>query len=139
MGHGSSLSRGPLNPGARGLRPGVPVPLPDTSYPTDERVEVHIGKTPYARFERNDYSVPPKYVRRTLTVVASPDRVRILDGAEAVACHPRCYDKGQQIEDPTHIEVLAQSKRQARHHRGQDRLAKAAPSSQTLLIQAAER
>ncbi len=115
------------------------LPLPDTPYPTDERVEVHIGKTPYARFERNDYSVPPKYVRRTLTVVASPTRVRILDGAEAVACHPRCYDKAQQIEDPAHIEVLVQSKRQARRHRGQDRLAKAAPSSQTLLTQAAER
>ena len=34
------------------------LPLPDASYPTDERVEVRIGKTPYARFDRNDYSVP---------------------------------------------------------------------------------
>ena len=115
------------------------LPLPDTPYPTDERVEVRIGKTPYARFERNDYSVPPAHVRRTLTVVASPTRVRILDGAEEVASHPRCYDKGQQIEDPAHIEALVQAKRQARHHRGQDRLARAVPNSQELLLQAAER
>jgi len=115
------------------------LPLPDTSYPTDERVAVRIGKTPYARFERNDYSVPHTHVQRTLTVVASPSRVRILDGTEEVACHRRSYDKGQQIEQPEHIEALVQVKRQARRHRGQDRLAQAAPSSQRLLTQAAER
>ncbi|RMG59341.1 MAG: IS21 family transposase, partial [Gammaproteobacteria bacterium] len=115
------------------------LPLPDNPYPTDERVEVRIGKTPYARFDRNDYSVPHTQVRRTLTVVASPTTVRILDGAEEVARHPRSYDKGQQIEQPEHIEALVQVKRQARCHRGQDRLAQAAPSSQSLLTQAAER
>jgi len=115
------------------------LPLPDTPYPTDERVEVRIGKTPYARFDRNDYSVPHTHVRRTLSVVASPTQVRILDGAEEVACHPRSYDKGRQIEQPEHIEALVQVKRQARRHRGQDRLAQAAPSSQVLLTEAAER
>ncbi|MBA1445472.1 MAG: IS21 family transposase [Gammaproteobacteria bacterium] len=113
--------------------------LPDTTYPTDERLEVHIGKTPYARFERNDYSVPHTHVRRTLTVVASPAQVRILDGGEVIACHPRSYDKGRQIEEPSHIDALVQIKRQARHHRGQDRLAQAAPASRELLIRAAER
>ena len=115
------------------------LPLPDTPYPTDERVEVRIGKTPYARFDRNDYSVPHTQVQRILTVVASPTTVRILEGAEEVACHPRSYDKGQQIEQPEHLEALVQIKRQARRHRGQDRLTQAAPSSQRLLTQAAER
>ena len=115
------------------------LPLPDTPYPTDERVEVRIGKTPYARFDRNDYSVPHTQVQRILTVVASPTMVRILEGAEEVACHPRSYDKGQQIEQPEHLEALVQIKRQARRHRGQDRLTQAAPSSQRLLTQAAER
>ena len=32
--------------------------LPDNHWPTDERVEVKIGKTPYARFDKNDYSLP---------------------------------------------------------------------------------
>jgi len=113
--------------------------LPDNPYPTDERVEVHIGKTPYARFEGNDYSVPHTHVRRTLTVSASPTEVRIIDGSEVIARHPRSYDKGRQIEQPEHIEALVQVKRQARHHRGQDRLAQAAPASRQLLIQAAER
>lgn len=113
--------------------------LPDNPYPTDERIEVRIGKTPYARFERNDYSVPHTHVRRTLTVSASPSEVRILDGGEVIARHRRSYDKGQQLEQPEHIEALVQLKHQARRHRGQDRLAQAAPSSRALLLQAGER
>ncbi len=113
--------------------------LPDNPYPTEEREEVAVGKTPYVRFDRNDYSVPHTYTRRTVTVLASPTQVRILDGSEVLACHPRSYDKGQQIENPQHIAELATCKRQARHHRGQDRLAQAAPNSRDLLTQAAER
>lgn len=113
--------------------------LPDSPYPADERLEVRVGKTPYLRFDLNDYSVPHTQVRRTLTVVASLTRVRVLDGREVIAEHPRVYGKGEQIEDPAHIEALVDAKRAARHHRGQDRLAQAAPSSRTLLQQAALR
>ena len=113
--------------------------LPDTPFSTDERCEVSIGKTPYARFDRNDYSVPHTCVRKTLIVMATPTQVRLLDGAEVVANHPRSYDKGQQIEEPAHIAALADRKRQARQHRGQDRLARAAPGSEALLTRAAER
>jgi hypothetical protein len=65
--------------------------------------------------------------------------VRILDGDTVIATHPRSFDKGQQIEDPVHIEALAAHKRAARTHRGLDRLAQAVPASRTLLQQAAER
>ena len=88
--------------------------LPDNPFPTDERVEVSIGKTPYARFERNDYSVPHTHVRRTLTVSVTPQQVRILDGAKIIATHQRSYDKAQQIEDPAHLEALIKMKRKAR-------------------------
>lgn len=115
------------------------LPLPEVAYPTDERVEVQIGKTPYARFECNDYSVPHTQVQRTLTVLASPTEVRIVDGGEPIARHRRSYDRGQQIEDPRHLEALVQRKRQARRHRGQDRLARATPASRDLLVQAGER
>ena len=113
--------------------------LPDHPFPTDEREAVSAGKTPYVRFGGNDYSIPPTHVQRTLTVVASPTEVRILDGAEVIAHHPRSYDKGQQVEDPAHIAALTARKRQARQHGGTDRLAQAAPNSRTLLVQAAER
>jgi transposase len=112
---------------------------PETLYPTDEREEVQVGKTPYVRFDRNDYSVPPTCVRRTLTVVADLDRVRIFDGNEVVATHARSFDRGEAIEDPAHLETLLQHKRKARLHRGMDRLYHAVPESQELLRRLAQR
>jgi transposase len=113
--------------------------LPDNPYPVVERVMVSVGKTPYVRFDLNDYSVPHDWVRRQLTVLADPDRVRIVDGQDVVATHRRSYDKGVQIEDPNHVQALVERKRRARRHRATDRLAQAAPASRDLLIRAAER
>ena len=114
-------------------------PLPDNAYPLIERVAVDVGKTPYVRFDLNDYSVPHINVRRSLTVLAEPHQVRIVDGAEILACHHRSYGKGEQIDDDAHVEALVAEKRAARHHRGTDRLARAVPASQNLLRRAAER
>ena len=113
--------------------------LPDNPYPTYEREEVNVGKTPYVRFDLNDYSVPHDHVRRVLTVSATLNKVIILDGATTVAEHERCYDKGRQIEQESHIKDLVDYKKQARKHRSQDRLMQAVPISQTLLNLAAER
>ena len=94
--------------------------LPDNPFETDERVEVSVGKTPYIRFDLNDYSVPHTRVQRTLTVMASLSQVRVFDASEVIAEHPRVYGKAEQIENPAHIEALISAKRAARHHRGQD-------------------
>ena len=67
--------------------------LPDNAYPLIERVAVKVGKTPYVRFDLNDYSVPHTQVGRTLTVLADPHQVRVVDGTEILACHRRSYDK----------------------------------------------
>jgi transposase len=113
--------------------------LPDNPAPLLEQVAASVGKTPYVRFDLNDYSVPHTFVRRMLTVLANPREVRIVDGGTVLACHQRSYDKGAQIEDPAHVQALADEKHAARQHRGNDRLARAAPASQTLLARAAER
>ena len=113
--------------------------LPGNPFPTDERKAVTVGKTPYVRFDLNDYSVPHTLVRKTLTVVADPERVRILDGHELVASHARSYDKAAQIEDAAHIAKLVERKAQAHAQRGMSRLTQAVPASLTLLAQAAER
>jgi transposase len=115
------------------------IDLPANPFPTHERVEVSIGKTPYARFDGNDYSVPHTQVRRMLNLSASLTRVRILDGTTVIAEHRRTYGKGEQVENPAHLADLVAAKRAARHHRAQDRLAQAAPASQALLQQAAAR
>jgi transposase len=109
------------------------VQLPDEPFPAYERLEVEIGKTPYARFDLNDYSVPHDRTQRTLVVFADLDSLRIADGNDVVATHARCWDRGQQVEDSAHLERLVAQKRRAREHRGFDRLARAARSSQAFL------
>jgi transposase len=113
--------------------------LPDNPYPLHERVAVIARKTPYVRFDLNDYSIPHTHVRRTLTLLADLEEVRILDGQQVIACHPRSYDKGAQVEDPAHIAALVAEKHAARRHRATDQLAAAAPAAETLLVRAAER
>lgn len=114
------------------------LPLPQEPFPVLERVEVEVGKTPYARFDLNDYSVPHDRTRRTLVVFADLETVRITQGDEVVATHARSWDRGQQLETPAHLQRLVDEKRRARQHRGLDRLAKAAPSSQAFLRHVAD-
>jgi len=113
--------------------------LPENQWPCDERDEVKVGKTPYVRFDKNDYSIPHTYTQKILTVTATLKQVRVLDGQTEIASHTRCFDKDQQIENPEHIEALIQQKSKARHHRGQDRLIHAVPACRELLNQAALR
>jgi hypothetical protein len=115
------------------------LPLPDNPAPLLERVAVSVGKTPYVRFDLNNYSVPHTYVRRVLTVLADPHEVRVVDAGAVLACHPRSYDRDAQIELPGHVAALVEQKAAARQHRATDRLVHAVPASQTLLIRAAER
>ncbi len=115
------------------------LPLPENPFPLMERKEVSVGKVPYVRFDRNDYSVPHDRVRRILVVWADEDEVRILDGEEEVARHKRSWGKGEILEDPAHIEDLCRWKRKAKKGRGIDRLSRAAPSSRELLARLAER
>jgi len=118
---------------------GVLLQLPAEPFPAHERVEVEVGKTPYVRFDLNDYSVPHDRTQRTLIVFADLDAVRIMDGNSVVAVHARCWDRGQQLEVAEHIERLVEQKRRAREHRGLDRLARACRSSQAFLRIVAER
>ncbi len=72
-------------------------------------------------------------------MLATLDTVRVLDGETLLATHPRSFDRGQQIENPAHIEALLKYKRQGREHRAKDRLHHAAPSAKALFLAAAER
>ena len=68
--------------------------LPDDPFPCQERVAVQVAKTPYVRFDANDYSVPHRYVERTLVVSATLKTVRVLDAGTVLATHPRSFDRG---------------------------------------------
>jgi hypothetical protein len=114
-------------------------PLPGDAFPAEERVAIDVGKTPYVRFDLNDYSIPHTHVRRALAVVASLDTVRVLDGNDVIATHARSYDRGAQIEDPEHVAKLVESKAHAREGRAIDRLHRAVPETRRLLTIVAER
>jgi len=115
------------------------LPLPDVPYAEEECVEVHVGKTPYVRFDKNDYSVPHDRVRRTLVVRASRNTVRILEGTQVLAQHARSYDQGRQVEEAAHIQALLEHKQQAQMHRGVSYLSLMVPQTKELLVQLAQR
>lgn len=113
------------------------IALPATPFCAEERVDVRVGKTPYIRFDLNDYSVTHTQVQRLLTVAATCDTVRLFDGTTLVASHARAWGRDERVEQTAHIDALIARKRAAREHRAQDRLALAAPASIALLEMAA--
>lgn len=115
------------------------LPLPENPFPVCEREEVVVPKTPYIRFDLNDYSVPYELCGRILTVLADETTVKVCNGLEVVATHPRSYDRHARVENPTHVADLIEVKRAARKERGMDSLVHAVPESRKLLEILAER
>ena len=113
--------------------------IPAVPFPSEERIEVRVGKTPYVRFDKNDYSVPHTSVRRTLTVLACEERVRIVQGATELAVHARCFSQGQTIEDEAHIAALRREKHKSREPAILRRLTVAAPAAERFLRRLADR
>src|SRR6202140_1137162 len=76
--------------------------LPAIPFDTDEVVPAVVN--PHARiaFDGNRYSAPPQFVRRTLTVRANRDELRLLHEGQVVAQHVRCYERGQLLVLPDH-------------------------------------
>lgn len=72
------------------------------------------GKTPYLRFDRNDYSIPPTLIQKPLTLYADLAQVRIFDGDNRVTEHRCSFSQGEQIEHSAHIEALVAYKAQAK-------------------------
>lgn len=113
--------------------------LPDNPFASEETLAVSVGKTPFIRFDLNDYSVPHDYVRQNLTVVADERQVRVLHQHHVIASHQRHYGKGEQIVQTEHTQALLQHKRKAKLHSGQHRLLATCPQSEQLLQQAVTR
>jgi transposase len=109
------------------------LPLPEHAFACGRVQGVTSGKTPYVRFDLNDYSIPHTLVRRPLTLVAEERAVRILDGDAEVARHARSYDRGKIIEDVKHVAELAREKRRAHDLRGRDLLRSACKHADELL------
>ena len=117
----------------------VLVPLPEHPFDPSRVTPVRVEKQPYVRFDGNRYSVPHTLVQKSVTLVVTSELVRVLDGATEMARHPRCWSKGEVIEDPRHVDALWQQKRAASGHRGRSRLLAAVPRVAELLAALADR
>jgi len=115
------------------------LPLPAHPFETDVMRTVMSGKTPYVRFDRNHYSIPHPYVRRPVTLLASPTLVRVVAGTEEIARHDRSYDTNQTIEQDAHIAGLIAATRQDNPSSARDRLRLAVPAAAALLERLAAR
>lgn len=98
------------------------VPLPTHVLPTDEVRPVVAQKQPWVHYDRNRYSVPPEAVGRPLTLSASADTVRVLDGQAVIATHRRSWGRNERIDEPDHLDALVEHKRRATAARGRDRV-----------------
>lgn len=115
------------------------LPLPAHPFDTSVMRVVTSGKTPYVRFDRNQYSIPHTHVRRPLTLVASPALVRVLDGTEEIARHARSYDTNATVEQEGHVTALIAATRQDNPSTARDRLRLAVPAAAALLERLAAR
>ena len=116
------------------------LPLPEHPFPCDLVKPTSSGKTPYIRFDLNDYSIPHTHVRRAVTLVASDDEVRVLaDGNEVIARHKRSWSRGEVLESDDHLEGLAKTKRAGRALAGRDRLRHHCPSAEAFIEAIAKR
>jgi transposase len=112
----------------------LPDPLPET----DAVVPAAVDKSAFVRLETNRYSVPARYARRTLTLVAGDQLVRLLDGPDEVARHARSWGRHQTLERPEHRAALLAEKKKARDLKGRDRLRVEVPDVDGLLLRWAD-
>ncbi|MEV0440358.1 IS21 family transposase, partial [Streptomyces spectabilis] len=89
--------------------------LPPVDPPSWWRYSVRLGRDHYVRVDTNDYSVDPKAIGQTVTVLCDNDQVLALaTGGEIVAQHPRCWAKHQTLTDPEHAHVGGVMRREVR-------------------------
>lgn len=107
----------------------LPDPLPETH----TVMPIAVDKAAFVRLDTNRYSVPALYARRSLTLVADDQLVRLLDGTTEVAAHPRSWGRHQTLELKEHRAALVEEKKRARDLKGRDRLRVEVPGIDVLL------
>lgn len=88
--------------------------LPATHYDAGALKPVCATRRFRVHFDGNRYSVPAEYAGTRLTVRAYPDTLRVFHQDTLVAEHVRCYDRGQDFENPDHVRALLEQRHRAR-------------------------
>lgn len=82
----------------RGFLAALPDPLPATNL----RLETRVGRDAFVRVAGADYSVPPAFVGRRVSVCLSPRRVEIRCEGTEVAVHRRSFVPADVVLSPAH-------------------------------------
>jgi hypothetical protein len=77
-------------------------PLPNIPFDADETVPAIVSPHARVAFDGNRYSTPPQFVRKTLTIRADRDELRLLHEGKVVARHARSYERGALLVLPEH-------------------------------------
>src|SRR3972149_3071518 len=92
-------------------------PLSAAPFDTDEVGSVCVDAHARVKFAGNRDLTSPDVARKTAVLRAGPTHVRVFYQGKEVACHARCYDRGQFIRQPAHhLEALKRRSRQRGNH-----------------------
>ena len=85
------------------MRP-LPAQMPDV----DRRLVLRVPPQPYLHWDRNDYSLDPRFAGRRVEVRIGQGQISAvaLDSGELVASHRRSFAKGLTLTDPAHQQLL---------------------------------
>jgi transposase len=108
-------------------------PLPHAPY--DTRVVKTVRSSSLCRvpFEGNEYSVPPAYASRTLTLKATATEITLYAASEEIARHARDIGRGHDIVDPAHVRALIDTKRRGERGATVHRFTALGPAAATYL------
>ena len=91
-------------------------PLPAKPFCCSLAKLVVVSRLSLVAVDRNRYSVPCRYVGRTLRLALYTDRVELWDQQERVAVHDRCYGRGElKLLLEHYLPALARKPRAASH------------------------
>jgi hypothetical protein len=91
-------------------------PLPPSGFRPALTVLAVVSPSSLVRVDHNRYSVPGRYVGRTLLVRVFTERIEGWDGDTLVAEHPRCYGRGEtRMQLEHYLPVIARKPRAATH------------------------
>jgi transposase len=84
---------------------------PPAAWPdVEQRLEVRASSDSFVRVGGVDYSVPPRFARRRLSVRACLGQVRVFCDGEQIAAHDRSWARADVVLAPAHARQLRQAR-----------------------------
>jgi transposase len=81
-----------------------------------QTVSALVHKDFSVRFDANTYSAPPWTIGKQVTLKADGSSVSLYLGEKRICVHPRCWQRKQRIETPTHHEQVKKLRKRLWHN-----------------------